>query len=309
MLRADSICAVVVTYHPDATHLEELLLRLRPQVGKVLIVDNTPAEDPRTAATLVQAMAAVDSVELVLLGRNLGIAAALNIGIEAARKQQFEFVLLSDQDSRPDPAMVRTLMEAHESLSAQGIPVGCACPAFIDLVTHQSVPFQVQEPGRVFYSNCPSERAIPWVEILTAITSGSLVPLRALEVVGGMREDLFIDNVDTEWCHRARAKGLRLFGVGNARLEHRLGEGTFRVWYMKWRWYNDCSPTRMYFRVRNFLFLCGQPYVPMRWKIRAGWNWIGNVYAYCTYSPQRRQHLRYMIKGAFDAFRGKLGNV
>jgi rhamnosyltransferase len=124
-----------------------------------------------------------------------------------------------------------------------------------------------------------------------------------------MREDLFIDHVDTEWCHRARAADLHLFGVGNARLEHRLGEGSFRVWYMRWRRFNDCSPQRMYYRVRNFLFLCGQSYVPFRWKIRASWNWIGNVYAYGMCSPQRWQHLRWMTKGALDALRGRLGHV
>lgn len=309
MAGADAICAIVVTYHPQPTVLRELLLRLRPQVGKVLIVDNTPASDANADEVLASAIANIDALDVVRLGKNLGIATALNAGIEHARAQSFDFVLLSDQDSHPDPAMVATLMAAYEALTDQGVRVGCTCPAFIDLVTGQSVPFQVQEPGRVFYSNCPAERAEPWAEILTAITSGSLVPMHAIDSVGGMRDDMFIDNVDTEWCHRARAKGWRLFGVGDARLEHRLGEGSFRVWYMKWRWFNDCSPPRMYYRVRNFLFLCRQSYVPLRWKIRAGWNWIGNVYAYCVYSPQRFQHLRWMAKGAFDGLRGKVGSL
>lgn len=307
MSGVDAICAVVVTYHPDPTHLRELLLRLRPQVGKLLVVDNTPASNQRTEGVLVEAGTGIDAFETIRLGRNLGIAAALNVGIESARKDGFEFVLLSDQDSRPHSAMVSDLLSVHERLAGQGVRIACICPGFFDLVTHQSVPFQIQEPGHLFYSNCPAGRAVPYVEILTAITSGSLVPLRALETVGGMREDLFIDNVDTEWCHRARAKGFHLFGVGNAVLEHRLGEGSFRVWYMRWRWFNDCSPQRMYYRVRNFLFLCGQPYVPLHWKIRAGWNWLGNVYAYCVYSPQRRQHARAMVKGVMDAMRGKLG--
>lgn len=309
MTHADSICAVVVTYHPTPMVLRELLSRLQPQVGKVLVVDNTPAGDLKVDTVLAQAIDGIDSIEVTRLGENLGIAAALNVGIESARRQAFDYVLLSDQDSRPDQAMVRSLITVYDELVNQGILVGCTCPAFVDLVAGQSVPFQIQEPGRFFYSSCPAEQAIPWVEVLTAITSGSLVPMNAIDAVGGMREDLFIDNVDTEWCHRARAAGFRLFGVGNARLEHRLGEGSFRVWYMRWRWFNDCSPPRMYYRVRNFLFLCRQSYVPLRWKIRTGWNWIGNVYAYCVYSPQRWQHLRWMAKGVVDAMRGRLGSI
>lgn len=309
MSRVQSICAVVVTYHPDPTHLRELLLRLQPQVGKLVIVDNTPSQDPRALSVLSEATSGIASCQVIRLEKNEGIALALNVGIEAARRDGFEFVLLSDQDSRPDTSMVGSLTAVHDELLAQKVPVGCVCPAFVDLVSNQSVPFQVQESNRIFYSSCPAERAVPWVEILTAITSGSLVPLSAIKIAGGMREDLFIDHVDTEWCHRARAAGLKLFGVGHARLEHRLGEGSFEVWYMKWRRFNDCSPPRMYFRIRNFLFLCRQSYVPLRWKVRAGWNWIGNVYAYCVYSPQRWQHLRFMVKGARDAMRGKLGNV
>ena len=286
MTRADSICAVVVTYRPTPVVLRELLTRLRPQVGKILVVDNTPSSDSKVDTVLAQASDGMNSIEVTRLGENLGIAAALNVGIESARRHHFDYVLLSDQDSRPDQGMVRALTTAHDELVSQGILVGCTCPAFVDLVAGHSVPFQIQEPGRFFYSNCPTEQAIPWVEVLTTITSGSLVPINAIDAVGGMREDLFIDNVDTEWCHRARAGGFRLFGVGSAILEHRLGEGTFRVWYMRWRLFNDCSPHRMYYRVRNFLFLCGQSYVPLRWKIRTGWNWIGNVYAYCVYSPR-----------------------
>ncbi|EQD74077.1 hypothetical protein B1B_02878, partial [mine drainage metagenome] len=46
-----------------------------------------------------------------------------------------------------------------------------------------------------------------------------------------MREDFFIDNVDIEWSHRARAAGFSLFGVGAAVMFHSMGDQALRVWY------------------------------------------------------------------------------
>lgn len=305
---SDQICAVVVAFEPKPALLQELVTRLLPQVNKILVVDNTPASGDVTEVALHLWASPDDRVSLVRFGRNLGIAAGMNEGIRIARNEGYEYVLLSDQDSRPAKDMVSQLLDAGRSMVKHGVRVGCVCPAFVDLVTGQPVPFQVHLPGQLFYSKCSAEEAVPVVEIITAITSGSLISMDALKIVGPMNEDLFIDYVDTDWCHRARACGLRLFGVGTAKLEHRLGEDAFRVWYLKWRWFNDCSPRRMYFRVRNFLFLCRQDYVPLSWKVRTGWNWLGNIYAYCIYSPRRIQHARWIVKGVLDGLRNKFFN-
>jgi GT2 family glycosyltransferase len=42
-------------------------------------------------------------------------------------------------------------------------------------------------------------------------------------------EKLFIDNINTDWALRARAKGQRLYGVTNTRFDHTFGETTLTV--------------------------------------------------------------------------------
>ena len=110
------------------------------------------------------------------LGENLGIAAALNIGLEAAVREGFDYVLLSDQESLPAPDMIAVLRDVAERLTAKGKRVGCVCPEYFDQNTAQAFPFQVQLPGRLFYSSVGGEQAKPWVEVLTTISSGSLLP-------------------------------------------------------------------------------------------------------------------------------------
>jgi rhamnosyltransferase len=124
-----------------------------------------------------------------------------------------------------------------------------------------------------------------------------------------MREDYFIDYVDTEWCHRARAAGYRLFGTSRARMGHHLGDDMFRVWYLRWRPFNAYSPLRLYYRFRNFVLLMKCGYVPMAWKLRASWYWLGNLYAYALFSPSRLRNLRFIGKGLLDGLLGRGGRI
>ena len=67
-----------------------------------------------------------------------------------------------------------------------------------------------------------------------------------------MEEALFIDQVDTEWCLRARSMGYRVFGACGAILEHRLGEAYYRIWFGRWRQLPRHKPFRYYLRLTQF---------------------------------------------------------
>ncbi|MES2392876.1 MAG: glycosyltransferase, partial [Acidobacteriota bacterium] len=107
-LATDPVCAVIVTFHPDADVIANLQA-LRPQVSRVVVVDN--GSTPEELAQLRQAALALD-VELIENGDNLGIAAALNRGIRRALELDYLWVLLFDQDSRVTEDFTQTMMGA-----------------------------------------------------------------------------------------------------------------------------------------------------------------------------------------------------
>ncbi len=301
------MCALVVTYRPDAVRLLELVESLAEQVNRVLIVDNSGFEDPSVEKLVLNHRAFGDALSVVRLRQNCGIGSAINVGLEAARAAGFDYVLLSDQDSLPSSGMVDELLRTDTALRKEGLPVGLVSPEYVDEVTGHAFGFQVQRPGRFFYSVAPPRSGEPWIEILSAITSGSLIRLDVFDVVGEMREDYFIDYVDTEWCHRAIHFGYKLFGTSRAVLSQRLGEDQFPVWYLKWRPYNGYSPQRLYYRFRNFIAILKADFVPGRWKLRALWYWLGNLYAYVLFSPRRLVNIRYIAWGLWDGLRGHMG--
>jgi len=300
------VLGVIVTYHPDRDALLALVDALAPQVDELLLIDNTP-EGEGGAESIFHPHPPPPNMQIECLRRNIGIAAAQNIGIRAALESEYDYILLSDQDSIPARDMVANLATCAEKLRKQGIEIGCICPAYFDKVTGQVFSFQVQKPTHLFYSTIPATQADPWTEVVVTISSGSLIPTTALRRIGGMREDFFIDHVDTEWCHRARAAGLHNFGTVCAHLNHRLGDAPFPVWYFGWREHSEYSPLRLYYRFRNFILLCKLPHVPLRWSIRASWYWLGNIYAHVLFAGEPVKNLRAIAKGLWDGIKGKHG--
>lgn len=297
--------AVVVTYIPDIASLQELLAALVPQVDCLHIIDNTPHPDRRVSALLD--VLALDCAYLLCLEDNFGIARALNIGVTAAIKAGATHVLLSDQDSLPGPDMVAGLLRAQAELVSHGVRLGAIGPTFTDAHTGMTFPFQVEVPGNVFYSHKCSSSEDYLVDSLTLITSGCLIPVETWAIVGPMREDFFIDYVDIEWSHRARAAGFKLFGTAWASMLHRMGDAQLRVWFFGWRKESAYSPLRVYYRVRNFIALCKSGFMPFRWKIRNGWYTMGVVYTQAIFGHTRLSSLFMALLGLRDGARGLMG--
>lgn len=297
--------AVVVTYRPDLDQLSALLVALSPQVAHIHVVDNTPAEDARTEGLLGRLRA--ENVSLLPLDDNLGVAKALNVGISVAKAAGASHVLLSDQDSLPAPDMVDRLLEAHVDLRDRGEKVGAVGPTFTDEHTGTTFPFQASIPGKFFYGHVRPAPGRPLVEALSLITSGTLIPMRVLDDIGAMREDLFIDKVDIEWCHRARAAGWKLFGSGQARMFQRMGEAGLRVWFLHWRRESVYPPLRLYYQSRNYVALAREPWIQWRWKVRNGWYTLGVVYSQVVFGRRRLQAMRMAVRGLADGIRGRMG--
>ena len=300
------VFAVVVAYFPNTEGLRALLDALLTQTAGVIVVDNTPTDDRRVESLCVTL--AQDTLQLMRLGKNLGIARALNVGIDAALAAGATHVLLSDQDSLPAPDMVKELLRAYTDLVCTGQRVGAVGPTYTDRHTGITFPFQVDVPGKFFYRHRRPDATHPIIEALTLITSGTLISASILRDVGPMREDFFIDHVDIEWSHRARAADYALFGVGAAVMFHSMGDHALRVWYFGWRQESAYSPVRVYYRVRNFVALCRLPTIRWRWKVRNGWYTVGVVYTQTLFGGQRLASLRMAVRGLWDGLCKRMGS-
>ncbi|MCF7749221.1 glycosyltransferase family 2 protein [Bacillus subtilis subsp. subtilis] len=294
---AADICAVIVTYAPEPALLAQVVASVQPQVGHVVVFDNgSPGMD------VAAALAGVEAVSVVASPHNVGLATALNRGIAHARALGVGHVLLMDQDSVLDAGMVGTLAQAMATLSAHA-PVAAVGPQFVDARSGQAAPFvRMGFPFNDKDYGGPGQ-CVP-CDFL--ITSGSLIPLVALDRVGGMDESLFIDNIDMDWCFRAKAAGLALHGVCDAQMRHRLGEH-LRASRFKRHGVVVHKPFRLYYIMRNRVLLYARASTPRVWVAqdlpRLLLKFIGNG----LFIAPRWIRLRFMCRGLWDGVRGRSG--
>jgi rhamnosyltransferase len=220
--------AVFVTFHPD----EDFADRVRAvvaQTGGILIIDNGSLEEELAP---VRELLTDGVAEVVLNGRNVGLARALNQGLEWGRRWGFAWVVTFDQDSVPGPALVA---EAGRMFDA-----------------HRDHPIAVIGAGwssqPVAGSGCLDPDGI---EASHVITSGSLHSVAIWGALGGFRDDLVIDYVDTEYCLRARSSGYLVLRGCVPTLSHSIGNPTRRWLVFREVTPSNHSPARRYYITRN----------------------------------------------------------
>jgi rhamnosyltransferase len=297
--RAWRVAAIIVTYEPVMGRLTKVIKSARSQVDGVFVIDNS--ESPAAACALPGLCASLGA-RLHCNARNVGLAEAQNIGLRAARAEGFTHALLLDQDSVPGPGMVgalmRTLIEERE-----GVPVAAVGPRFSDARGAAPAPF-----ARVgFPVNRPAEPApqSATCECDFLISSGCLIPLTAIDAVGGMDDALFIDSVDLDWSFRARARGMRLLGVQRVHLEHEIGERRFRLPWGKVAIVH--SPARQYYIMRNRLLLYRRRHVPLRWKAQDALRVPWRLLLFSVFVGPRRANLYHMVLGLWHGLTGRSG--
>jgi rhamnosyltransferase len=298
---ARDVFAVVITYRPQLAILQDLLERIGNQVGQVLVFDNaTPDPDVARHLDALEAR----GFRVMRSPANVGLGAAMNRAADEARAGGFRYLLLFDQDSLPDPGMVSALKAALEDLRRQQ-PVAAVGPQFRDSRTGRAAPFVRNGfPLNRKIVAGPGER----VACDFLISSGTLLPLDTLAVIGGMDEGLFIDNVDMEWCFRARHRGFGLFGVHDAQMRHSIGDN-LKPSRLRPGGIPIHKPLRLYYIMRNRVVLYGRQETPRIWIAQDIPRLLLKFVGTALFLAPRGQYLRCMLQGLRDGLRGVSGPI
>jgi len=300
------IVPIIVTFNPDKIRLLACLRALLPQVKSIVIVDNGSCPNFNDVIQNLE-LAKPNCIKLLIQRQNYGLGKAYNIGIDIARDLKVAFVLLMDQDSIPEPDMLHALRSAHIYLENQGKKVGAVGPRYRHHATTEASDFVRLGQFRFIRGACEEQNDLVQADFL--ISSGSLISLNALNAIGGMDEDLFIDHIDTEWCFRAQSKGFKLYGVCSAVMQHSLGEQRIRLWFGRWRTIAYHQPFRYYYMFRNSVLLWQRSYMSTVWK-RADKLRILSLFIFFTlFSSNRIANLRMMLKGLNDGFNRRTGKL
>jgi rhamnosyltransferase len=169
---------------------------------------------------------------------NLGIAAALNLGVREAQKQGCRWVALFDQDSAVTDGFIATMISEFRTHSQQR-NIMQIIPRYLDPETGVERTVSSFEDGGVFLT----------------ITSGSLFSMEAFEKCGLFQEKLFIYCVDDDYSLRIRKNGFYIGVSKDAVLLHQSGHPTSRRLFGVTLTTKNYRPEVRYYYARNKVWI------------------------------------------------------
>ena len=285
---SQAVCAVVVTYFPDQECIERIR-KVLLQVGKVVVVDNTPLET--CTMDLRAAIEGWPNVQLVENQVNKGIAEALNQGLELAAKEGYQWILTLDQDTQCHQDMVKSLIEVSRGCKQKPLVLGSN---YFDPQTNRTkVPI--------------GENDDDFLAQKTVITSGCLIDVNLALSIGGFRGDYFIDQVDHEFCLRARANNCTVIISCKPLMMHSVGRpGGVRLPFLGIL--PNHPPVRKYYIARNTVVT-----VASYWRKEPAWCFRRLVRLFlglvemALLEDQRVSKVRAFVGGVFDGFSQHMG--
>lgn len=218
----ESVLAVIIAYKPDLELMQRNIKAFINYVDKLIIWDNTPN-------TIMEERCKDFDQDKVIyegVGKNVGISKALNFAWRYASKWGYEYLLTMDQDS-----VWCDFSSYKESVMKKNKEELCVCGpcAYNDI------------------NNRPTKRGFE--SFRWQITSGMLVKIELLNIIGGYNDSFFVDCVDIELCLRARSKGFNSYYCYDGFLLQKYGIPSKTVFLGKERNYIYYSP----FRVRGII--------------------------------------------------------
>src|ERR1019366_6153813 len=153
------VCAVVVTYNPSPSFVENVAA-VSTQVDHIVVVDNGCSSE--TEVHLVGLESRL-GCKVLRNHQNLGIAAALNIGVKYATEAGFDWVATLDQDSRVSDGFISLMLETYRQ-APHPEKIAVVAPSYVDRETGARRKAVRASNG----------------DVLITMSSGSMMPVSAI---------------------------------------------------------------------------------------------------------------------------------
>ena len=272
-----NIAGVVILYNPDEKVIDNIESYLS-ELDTLLVFDNS--ESPNTS--IVEKIKLLPRIQYISFCENRGISFALNTALKVAK--HYQFLLTMDQDSKFYPGMMKRYKGILKEKYGNNTSVAMFSVFFEGMKMESTEDYYVER----------------------AITSGSVIDVRIAERLGGFDENLFIDEVDNEFCYRAQLHGYRVLCLPQIHIQHHLGTPIpGNLFGIKFKGLNH-NKLRKYYITRNNVYVM-RKYPQVRFYcFKELMKVLTKLF---LVEPDKTDRFLYMCKGVKDALTGKMGKI
>lgn len=249
-------CAGIVLYNPDLIRLNENIKSILPQVDLLILIDNGSANVNK----VIEKYNSEKKIKVIENHKNLGIASALNTICEIAKLENYEWVMLLDQDS----ICSATIIESYRKYINDS-NVGLLTPFIIDINKISINDYKEMDLNDV--------DVVDW-----AISSASFINIVIWEKLGKFMDSLFIDGVDIDYSIRLKLNNYTQLRINDEYLLQEVGKAE-KTWLKRIHrdnsgeirfinyYRSNHSPIRQYYMAKNHIIISKKykKYIPL-WK-------------------------------------------
>lgn len=272
-----TIAGSVILYNPDDSVLENIKTYI-DFLDCLFVVNNGGGE--QFFAVLQKEYS---NVHIIEENENMGIAHPLN-QVLALCDGKYDFLMTMDQDSRYTPdsmAKYKGQVDTFDWSTTLGIAPSRIAPE----------------------QEIPDDEDVQWQKTIRVITSGNIIRVKNAIQIGGFNEDLFIDEVDYDFCYRGGEHKFDVYKcTSGIVLKHSVGhELAVTILGHTFKTMNH-GPMRKYYIVRNRLYIFKRfSYLDRSWFFK---HYLLNTIKYIVkvglFEKQKYTKLRFCFKGIFD---------
>lgn len=222
---------VVVLYNPDSKIIDNIESYLK-YLDKLYIVDNS-AECCNCLKNIREDLNSYQ-IEYIWMGENVGIAKAINVAAQRALQEKYEWLLTMDQDS----SFKTNILNIYSEF----------------ILKNRRDDVAILSPLYLTDRKCDIAKG-KYESVYWTMQSANLVNLNIYSEVGGFNESYFIDCVDYEYCLRVKKNGYAIVRCNEAILNHNPAITREICIFRKKYKYGYASPIRIYYQVRNALYM------------------------------------------------------
>ena len=273
------ISSVTILYNNNSDVIKHNIITYSTYLSRLYLIDNSTKDN--------SIMLNIDKkIKYISNKKNLGIAKALNIACENAISDGFKYLLTMDQDSSFSENNLENYLNCVNENLNDNIAV-----------------YSLNSKNRVKNIKTISKKE----EVLTAITSGSIINLNIYKKLNGFSNKLFIDEVDNDYCLKANKLGYKVIRFPNIYLEHNLGEPEKIFWKISHKTHN---PLRYYYMTRNNLYIWKKYYKTFPIYIsKVILLFIRKILVILLIEKQKKEKFYYFKRGIKDFINNKYGEL
>ena len=279
-----SIAGVVVLFHPKSTVINNIQTYL-DDLDLLYVVDNSENELTTYFSNYFEQ---TNKIKYIKNNENIGLASALNIGVNKAINDNFNWLLTMDQDSFAEKGLIKNLL---------------CC---LSVYNHSKVG--IISPTHLIKGERKIKSPQLCLEKDMVMTSGNLLNLEITKDVGTFLDKLFIDQVDVEFCLRLFTSGYKIIKSNTAYLHHKLGNISYHNFLLKKYMTTNHSALRKYYWLRNRLLVADMynEYYP---GLKKGHKKFIKkmIKMIILFESNKIKKLKMLYKGYKDYKRGKYG--